>query len=224
MVGLQTAITPPHAPPTKEEKAKSTKLEFLLKQRSGPLLVKGFCWGAALAEAGVLVAQYSPSLPGSEFLLSTLILPGGAAEQIIPSPQFFFGAFMTAFGGLIRYKCYKALGSLFTFEMSIRRDHVLVITGPYSVVRHPAYAGILLAFGGLLLMHGSEGSWVRESGVLETVAMRVMVVLTIVLGGTIITGLLSRMSKEDEALHQFAGKEWEDWARRVPYKLIPWIY
>jgi len=40
----------------------------------------------------------------------------------------------------------------------------------------------------------------------------------------LITALLIRTSFEDEALHQFAGKEWEDWTKKVPYKLIPLIY
>ncbi len=41
---------------------------------------------------------------------------------------------------------------------------------------------------------------------------------------TITIGLLGRMSKEDAALRLRCGKEWEDWARRVPYKLIPWLF
>lgn len=40
MVGLQVAITPPHPPPTNDEKAESTKMEAALKQRSAPILVK----------------------------------------------------------------------------------------------------------------------------------------------------------------------------------------
>jgi len=40
----------------------------------------------------------------------------------------------------------------------------------------------------------------------------------------IIFGLFRRISKEDEALHQLTGKKWEDWAQRVPYKLVPLVY
>jgi protein-S-isoprenylcysteine O-methyltransferase Ste14 len=59
---------------------------------------------------------------------------------------------------------------------------------------------------------------------METTLMKSITFLTCALVGTVITGLLRRMGKEDEALHRLAGKEWEDWACRVPYKLIPWIY
>lgn len=40
----------------------------------------------------------------------------------------------------------------------------------------------------------------------------------------VIYGLLRRMTKEDTALYQFAGKEWEDWVEKVPYRLFPLIY
>ena len=39
----------------------------------------------------------------------------------------------------------------------------------------------------------------------------------------LMTGLLLRMSREDEALKKVFGDEWDDWARTVPYSLIPWI-
>lgn len=224
MVGLQAAVTPPHPPPTENERAKSTSLEVLIRQRSGPLLVKAFSLSVALAEVAVIAAKYAPNLPYSDIMLSYLIFPGGSAERIRASPQFLFGAFMTTLGGFIRHKCYQALGSMFTFEMSIRKDHILVTSGPYAVVRHPGYTGILLAISGMLLMHGSEGSWVRESGAFETTVMKALTLLTGGLVATITTGLMKRMPKEDEAMHQLAGKKWDDWARRVPYKLIPWIY
>jgi len=40
MVGLQIAVTPPHPPPNSDEGAPSTRLEVIVKQRTGPLLVK----------------------------------------------------------------------------------------------------------------------------------------------------------------------------------------
>ena len=39
-----------------------------------------------------------------------------------------------------------------------------------------------------------------------------------------ISGIFGRMWKEDEALHRLAGKKWEAWAEKVPYKLVPLIY
>jgi protein-S-isoprenylcysteine O-methyltransferase Ste14 len=28
---------------------------------------------------------------------------------------------------------------------------------------------------------------------------------------------------EDEMLHEQFGQEWEDWARRVPYQVVPFV-
>jgi len=65
---------------------------------------------------------------------------------------------MVTLGGLIRLECYRQLGTMFTFEMSIRKDHMLVTSGPYGIVRHPGYTGILLVISGMLLLHASEVS------------------------------------------------------------------
>lgn len=224
MVGLQIAITPPHPPPSEEEKAASTRLEVVLKQRSGPLVVKSICWGTAFVEIAVILANHAPSLPLSKTILSSLIFANGSAERIHPSPLFFVGSFLTALGGWIRFKCYRALGSLFTYEMTIRKDHTLVTSGPYAIVRHPGYAGILVTVVGMLLLHGAKGSWFRESGALETRFMGGITAVNLALVFTITIGLLKRMSKEDAALQQRCGQEWESWAKRVPYKLIPGLF
>jgi len=54
--------------------------------------------------------------------------------------------------------------------------------------------------------------------------MKTITGITCTFIAVITLGLLRRMSKEDEALHQLAGKKWEYWAEKVPYKLVPLIY
>ncbi|KAF8351913.1 hypothetical protein F5887DRAFT_933008 [Amanita rubescens] len=51
--------------------------------------------------------------------------------------------------------------------MSVAKDHRLVTTGPYSIVRHPSYTGGFMATTSIFLLHASQGSWVRESGLLR---------------------------------------------------------
>ena len=117
--------------------------------------------GTALAEVAVLIAQHALDRHHSysHFLLSHLILSNGTTERICVSRTFFVGTFMASLGGLIRYKCYRALGTMFTFEMSIRKDHMLVTSGPYSIVRHPGYTGIFLVIIGIFLVHGLKVSF-----------------------------------------------------------------
>lgn len=156
MVGLQIAVTPPHPPPSSDERAPSTRLEVIVKQRTGPFLVKSICWAAAAAEAAVILATHAPSLTLSQTVLSTLVR-GRGSDRIQLSPLFVFGTLLTGLGGYIRYRCYRALGRLFTFEMSIRNDHKLITDGPYGIVRHPGYTGILFTITGIICWHESSG-------------------------------------------------------------------
>jgi protein-S-isoprenylcysteine O-methyltransferase Ste14 len=109
----------------------------------------------------------------------------------------------------------------FTFELSVLKKHKLVTHGPYSVVRHPGYAGTATVYVGILTWLLSRGSWLRESGILETTSGRVWSGVIMCWMGGIITSLFSRMYKEDVQLRQVFGKEWDDYARKVPYRLIP---
>ena len=68
---------------------------------------------------------------------------------------------------------YRALGRFLTFEVSIRNGHQLV-TGPYGIVRHPSYAGILLLYIGAILHYSSPCMWLRESAVLDTLLGRMI--------------------------------------------------
>ncbi len=173
MLGLQISVTPPHPPPDSSEKAPSTCLEVIVKQRLGPLLVKVsstafndivthddikiICWLGAIAESTVIVAGSVPENDLSRSVLSALVVTG-SADQIRITPLFLLGILLTTLGGYIRYRCYQELGRLFTFEMSIREGHELIRTGPYTVVRHPGYSGVICAILGIVLWHASSVS------------------------------------------------------------------
>ncbi|KAF8629852.1 hypothetical protein AX15_003214 [Amanita polypyramis BW_CC] len=223
MVGLQVATTPPHPPPTAGELARSTPLEVVIRQRVGRTAVKAICWTAALAEASVIIANQVRWWRLSHVILSFLVFEN-SPDRIRATPFFFLGTFLISLGGYIRYRCYKEMGSMFTFEMSIRQDHRLVTSGPYSIVRHPGYTGILCTATGFALWHLSTGSWVRECGALTSKPCQAVFWAHSLLASTICSGLISRIFKEDEALRGAFGETWEAWARDVPYKLIPGLY
>jgi len=52
-------------------------------------------------------------------------------------------------GIALRWTAIRALGVFFTGRVQIQKGHALVRTGLYSRLRHPAYAGSLLAYFGL---------------------------------------------------------------------------
>jgi protein-S-isoprenylcysteine O-methyltransferase Ste14 len=116
--------------------------------------------------------------------------------------------------------CYNLLGRLFTFELSIRKDHKLITTGPYSIVRHPSYTGAILSVAGIAICHTGEGSWVKEctsNGQLLQVLAWIWV-----LSGVLV--ILMRMRKEDDMLKKEFGKDWDAWRKAVPCKIFPGVY
>ena len=125
---------------------------------------------------------------------------------------------------LLRLQCYRTLGRFFTFEVSIRKGHQLVTTGPYSIVRHPSYSAVFLMDIGMILWFLSGGAWLMESGVLVSLAGRTVVFgIMVVLSGLTVS-VCRRVAPEDGLLKDQFKEEWENWAQRVPYALIPWVY
>ncbi|TEB37335.1 hypothetical protein FA13DRAFT_1726409, partial [Coprinellus micaceus] len=162
------SLTPPASasPPGAGEKAPSTSMEFLMN-RGFATGLKVFATAAVLVEILILSTTHIPELaclrphvhgllsfpahstpsptpfPSSFHLLSTLI--SKACPQYLgalaPTAPFLLGLLLAILGASLRLAAYRHLGHMFTFEMSIRRDHKLVTRGVYAWVRHPAYTG-----------------------------------------------------------------------------------
>jgi protein-S-isoprenylcysteine O-methyltransferase Ste14 len=180
---------------------------------------------AGIAEIATILAWNFRSSDLSQSILSLLLMKGGRPEGLQLTPIIALGGMMIITGSLIRLATYRYLGQFFRFEASIQRNHKLVTGGPYSIVRHPGYTGLLISHSGWFLWQFWEGSWVRESGLLDTMQGKFAVLsytLLVILGGLYL--VLMRMSKEDEALRKHFGKQWEDWAKNVPYYVVPGIY
>ncbi|KAJ7647430.1 hypothetical protein FB45DRAFT_893417 [Roridomyces roridus] len=221
MISLQIAVTPPHPPPPICEQL-STPFEAVLRQRWGPVVVKCLCWSTALLEMTAIYASHFAHHPGAQKILAVLVV-NGRIDEMDASPLFFVGIALTLLGASLRYWCYRELGPLFTFEASIRPNHTLVQTGPYRYVRHPATTGLLLTISGYCCWNTSRGSWLRECGALHTWIGLSLVAVYGVIVLCITTGLVLRMSLEDRAL---AGRfeEWDNYSRRVTYKLVPGVF
>ena len=134
------------------------------------------------------------------------------------------GLTLMVLGSWLRLTSYRHLGRFFRFEASIQEDHELIVSGPYSVVRHPSYTGGILISCGLFPWHLSKGSWIMESGSWNTMLGRSLVAIYFSIIFLIIFFTLGRTSKEDIALRNQFGKKWDDWAKSVPYSVFPGIY
>jgi protein-S-isoprenylcysteine O-methyltransferase len=69
----------------------------------------------------------------------------------LPNGQIFAiaGVVLFAAGLILRWWAIITLGRFFTVDVTIQKDHELVERGPFRIVRHPSYTGVLLAFVGL---------------------------------------------------------------------------
>ena len=114
------------------------------------------------------------------------------------------GLVLLSIGMSIRFAAINELGRFFTCLVTIRANHRIVDTGPYRFVRHPAYAGALLAHIGLGL---SFGSWIS------------------LCFGTVPFFIAAwyRMRVEEAALGRVLGNEYADYVARTR-RLIPKIY
>ncbi len=96
------------------------------------------------------------------------------------------------------------LGRHFRRQVTIEEGQTLVRRGPYRLLRHPSYAGLLLAFAGLGL---ALGSWVSAA----------------VAALTLFLGLLPRIRVEERALARAFGPDYEDYASHTD-RVLPHVW
>ena len=109
-----------------------------------------------------------------------------------------------AVGLVLRWYAVFYLGRFFTANVAVALDHRLIDSGPYRFVRHPGYAGSLLAVFGLGM---SFHNWAS--------------LLIIFTSGCAVT--LWRIHIEEQALTRALGRQYSDYTNRTR-RLIPGIY
>ncbi|KAG1893460.1 uncharacterized protein F5891DRAFT_1066739 [Suillus fuscotomentosus] len=218
-IAVQVAVTPPHSASDKElyhNGRTLIRLSSYFRKMRPSQTIAGLYWAGAVAEITAIIARHidSSKIPS---VLRTASEALSTLTDVPITPSFF--------GGFIRWLCYRTLGRYFTFLLSVRQDHRLITTGPYAIVRHPSYTGMMMLCLGIIILHGSRNSWLRASGV----SARIPGVLPVIAGASIFCtavnfALFSRMKREDRMMHSAFGEEWEAWARNVKYRIIPGVY
>lgn len=140
------------------------------------------------------------------------------------TPRYLLGAAIALVGGGVRVWAYRTLGRFFTWQLAVKSDHNLVTDGPYAWVRHPSYTGFVMAPIGNLIMATSAGAYFTEVGWRGTGWGKVYLAAVFGYIGLVGVQVLTRVSKEDAVLRENFGEEWEAWAKKTPYRLIPYIY
>jgi protein-S-isoprenylcysteine O-methyltransferase Ste14 len=134
-----------------------------------------------------------------------------AAPRIVPAAAIQPGAVAFAAGLAIlvagialRGWSFKALGEYFTYTVMVSPDQPVVTAGPYRLLRHPSYTGILLACGGIGL---ASANWVGLAG---------MALLPLAL-------ILWRIHIEENALMATLGDRYRAYAAQHK-RLVPLIW
>ena len=94
-------------------------------------------------------------LMNGAFLLVILPIPG-LRQRVYPdtTTPIIVGAVLAAIGAAFAIWARRTLGRNWSSAVRIAEDHQLVRTGPYRLVRHPIYTGILTIFLGMAIGSG----------------------------------------------------------------------
>ena len=75
-----------------------------------------------------------------------------AGDPHLPGPDWLpvvVGLALMAIGTALRYWSVLTLGRFFTVTVEVGADHELVDSGPYALLRHPSYTGMLVVYLGI---------------------------------------------------------------------------
>ncbi len=143
------------------------------------------------------------------FLTGILLLP--LAESIAPGAAipgdpmaFVVGVVVAWLGLLLRWWSFLTLGRYFSFVLTTSPEQTIVDRGPYRVLRHPSYTGLLLAVLGCALM---VGNWVGL--VTSSVA--------------VVAAIVYRIRIEERALTETIGERYRDFATSRA-RLVPFVW
>src|SRR5262245_50049778 len=127
------------------------------------------CWFALDVHWAFAARRAKPAVEGRQSLLTLLCtfliyavycLPLSflpiLVQRVVPhfAALEMFGAFLCASGIGIAIWARHTLGKSWQADVTLKTDHVLVRHGPYAIVRHPIYLGLLVAVVGMGLVLG----------------------------------------------------------------------
>jgi protein-S-isoprenylcysteine O-methyltransferase Ste14 len=128
---------------------------------------------------------------------------GYAGIGELPDWAFYLGIFLMFLGILVRQWAIAVLGRFFSLTVRVAQDHRVVEKGPYRLVRHPSYTGVLITFIGLGLAVQSWGA-------------------LLVLLGVFSLSFGYRMRVEEKSLLSELGENYANYMKRTK-RIIPYL-
>ncbi len=151
------------------------------------------------------LAHFGP-LALAAWMLAADHLPGRFLEgRVWPSTEttFWVGIGLVAIGLLFSVWARKVIGRDWSGSVTVKEGHELVRTGPYAIVRHPIYTGLLLAFIGSAL---PRAEWRGVAAVL-----------------IVALGLWRKLKLEERWMGEVFGERYAAYKREVK-ALVPYLF
>lgn len=139
---------------------------------------------------------------GAVLFLAPHVVPAAAIRP--PAAVFAAGLVILVAGLVLRGWSFLTLGRYFTHTVMVSSDQPVISTGPYRLLRHPSYAGLVLALAGIGL---TAANWASLAGV------------TLLPLGP----LLWRIRVEENALGATLGDRYRAYASRRK-RLVPFVW
>jgi protein-S-isoprenylcysteine O-methyltransferase Ste14 len=160
--------------------------------------------GKATLDKGTRYFNFIAILVG----LSAAAALNGFSRFLFPEGRtntgFFVGIAILLAGMALRFWSVFTLGNSFRTTVETDQDQKVVRSGPYRLVRHPSYSGLLLVCCGYGI---ALQNWL---------SLLAAVILPL-------AALLYRIRIEEAALISSLGPEYSEYQRRTK-KLIPWVW
>jgi len=127
--------------------------------------------------------------------LGWVLIPHSLEKAVIGLALTWGGIFFTIWAR-------NVLADNWSAQPELKKDHTLIVTGPYKLARHPIYTGIIIAVLGTALMRAEVRSFIA-------------LLITFF-------ALWHKSMFEEDLMRQQFGQQYDDYAKRVK-RLIPWV-
>jgi protein-S-isoprenylcysteine O-methyltransferase Ste14 len=139
-------------------------------------------------------------------LLGILLALKVPATAITSTPDIFFwlGIVLMYAGIALRLYAIKVLGRSFTTSVAVAPEQTVIEAGPYRLIRHPSYTGILITLLGFGL--SLTNNWLSLLAII----------------GCALIGFSYRIRVEEHVLQEHLGQRYGEYMRRTK-RLIPFV-
>ncbi len=127
------------------------------------------------------------------------------ATAVISTPDIFFwmGILLMCAGIALRLYAIRVLGAFFTTTVAVAPEQIVIEAGPYRLIRHPSYTGLLIILLGF--------------GLCLTNWLSLLVII-----GCALIGLSYRIQVEEHVLQAQLGQQYQQYMRHTK-RLIPFV-